>query len=171
MEGRRVTSERRRAVRRIPGESDPLSRARLRTGPELAVTEISDVGASVRTTARLLPGTHVDVHLMTLGGRVLRRARVARAAVRAIDTTGIAFQVALAFDSPVDSSARRVALTRDEEFASPGVGNRLPGSVGARFEAPDASAPIEPAGADCLAPDLDKEAGCTSAKESLDVHH
>ncbi len=126
MEGRRVTSERRRAVRRIPGASDPLSRARLRTGPELAVTEISDVGASVRTTARLLPGTHVDVHLMTLGGRVLRRARVARAAVRAIDTTGIAFQVALAFDSPVDSSARRVALTRDEEFATSGVGDRLP---------------------------------------------
>ena len=37
--------------------------------------------------------------------------------------------------------------------------------------APDASTPIEPAGADCLAPDLDKEAGCTFAKESLDVDH
>ena len=139
MEGRRVTSERRRAVRRIPGESDPLSRARLRTGPELAVTEISDVGASVRTTARLLPGTHVDVHLMTLGGRVLRRARVARAAVRAIDTTGIAFQVALAFDSPVDSSARRVVFTRDEEFATSGDGECLPARAGARFDAPGGS--------------------------------
>ena len=169
MEGRRVTSERRRAVRRVPGVSDPLSRARLRTGPELVVTEISDVGASVRTTARLLPGTHVDVHLVTLGGRVLRRARVARAAVRAIDSAGIAFQVALAFDSPVDSSARRVALTRNEESATPGVGDRLPGRVGAQFEAPDASTPIEPAGTVSLAPDLDKEAGCTSAKESRDV--
>lgn len=163
--------ERRRAVRRTPGVSDPLSRARLRTGPELAVTEISDVGASVRTTARLLPGTHVDVHLMTIGGRVLRRARVARAAVRAIDSNGIAFQVALAFDSPVDSSARRVAPTRDEEFDTPGVGDHLPGRVGPRFEAPDASTPIEPTGTVSLAPDLEKEAGCTSAKESLDVDH
>lgn len=166
-----MTVERRRAVRRHPGATDPLSRARLRTGPELVVTEISDFGASVRTNARLLPGTHVDVHLWTIGGRVLRRARVARAAVWTIDAASIAFQVALAFDSPVDSSARWVAPTRDEDFASPSDGDRLPAHLGARFEAATGSTPIEPAGPDALALDLDKEAGCTPVKESLDVDH
>ena len=68
-----MNHERRRAVRRLPGDGDPLSRVRLRAGPELQVTEISDVGALVRTTTRLLPGTHVDVHLLTVGGRILQR--------------------------------------------------------------------------------------------------
>ena len=151
-----MTLERRRAVRRHPSANDPVSRARLRTGLELTVTEISDVGASVRTYARLLPGTHVDVHLMTCGGRVLRRARIARAAVGAIDAAGIAFQVALAFDAPVDSSARRVVITHDEDFASVLGGDRLPAQVVARFEGSGRPTPIEPADSIAVASDLDK---------------
>ena len=166
-----MNSERRRAVRRVPSASDPLSRARLRTGLELTVTEISDFGASVRTHARLLPGTPVEVHLMTCGGRVLRRARVARAAVGAIDAAGIAFQVALAFDSPVDASARRVVATHVEDLASCSGGDRLPAQVVTRVETSGGSTPIEPAGCIAVALDLDKEAGCTFAKESLDVDH
>jgi hypothetical protein len=160
-----MTVERRRAVRRQPAAGDPLSRARLRTGPEVVVTEISDVGASVRTDARMLPGTHVDVHLMTTGGRVLRRARVMRASVLTIDATGIAFQVALAFDAPVDSAARRVGLTRIEDFASPSDGNQLPGAPVAPSETSAGSTPIGPIRFPSLAPVLDKEAGRTSAKE------
>lgn len=132
MDGHRIAVERRRAVRRIPAATDPLSRARLRTGPELVVAEISNFGASVRTSTRLLPGTHVDVHLMTIGGRVLQRARVARAAVWTIDATGIAYQVALAFDAAVDASARRVAATRAEEFATRAGGEQLPTLAGPR---------------------------------------
>lgn len=166
MEGRRIVDiERRRAVRRSPASSDPSSRARLRTGPEVLVTEISDVGACVRTNARLLPGTHVDIHLMTTGGRVLRRARVVRAAVWSLEATGIEFRVALAFDTPVDSSARRVALTRIEDFASSSHGDQLPGHTIERSETVAGSAPIGPAVFLGLAPVLDKEAGRTSAKE------
>ena len=160
-----MTAERRRAVRRHPAASDPLSRARLRTGPEVVVTEISDVGASVRTNARMLPGTHVDVHLMTTGGRVLRRARVVRASVWSIDETGIGFQVALAFDMPVDTAARRVGLTRIEDFASPSHGDQLPGPPVATSETSAGSTPIGQARFPTLAPVLDKEAGRTSAKE------
>ena len=129
------------------------------------MTEISDVGACVRTNARLLPGTHVDVHLMTTGGRVLRRARVVRAAVWGLEATGIEFQVALAFDTPVDSSARRVALTRIEDFASPLNGEQLPGQTVGRSETVAGSTPIGPAVRLGLAPVLDKEAGRPSAKE------
>ena len=160
-----INVERRRAVRRCPAASDPLSRARLRTGSEVLVTEISDIGAFVRTNARLLPGTHVDVHLMTMSGRVLRRARVVRAAVGSLDATGIEFRVALAFDAPLDSSARRVALTRIEDFASPLVGEDLPDRPVARSGPVAGSTPIGPTAVLGLAPVLDKVAGRTSAKE------
>lgn len=160
-----MTVERRRAVRRLPDASDPLSRARLRIGPEVLVTEISDVGASVRTHARLLPGTHVDVHLMTVGGRVLRRARVVRAAVWSVDATCIVFQVALAFDTAVDSSTRRVVPTRIADSASPPSGDQLPERSGAWLETSAFSTPIGPAGSHTLAPVLDRKADLTSAKE------
>lgn len=171
MDGRGVIVERRRAVRRSPGTGDPLSRARLRTGPELVVTEISDLGARVRTSARLLPGTHVDVHLMTVGGRVLRRARVARATVWSLDPTGIAFQVALAFDTPVDSSVRRVGATHGNDPAVRRGGDDLPGLSAIRSEVAVGSAPIEPVTFAALAPHLEQEAGRTAAKESRDVDH
>jgi hypothetical protein len=168
MDGHRIAVERRRAVRRFPAATDPLSRARLRTGPELLVTEISNFGASVRTSGRLLPGTHVDVHLMTTAGRVLRRARVARAAVWTIDATGIAYQVALAFDAPVDASARRVSATRAEEFATPAGGERLPALAGPRGVDAVAIAPTDPVRQPALAPELE-EGASTFAKEFADV--
>src|SRR5687767_3574026 len=160
MDGHRVTVERRRAVRRVPAATDPLSRARLRTGPELVVTEISSFGASVRTSARLLPGTHVDVHLMTIAGRVLQRARVARAAVWTIDATGIAYQVALAFDAAVDASPRRVTTTRAEEFAAHAGGEQLPAPVGRRGADGAALAPTDPVRRPALAPELEEGASC-----------
>ena len=169
MDGLRVAVERRRAVRRIPAATDPLSRARLRTGPELVVTEISNFGASVRTSARLLPGTHVDVHLMTTAGRVLQRARVARAAVWTIDATGIAYQVALAFDAAVDTSARRVSATRAEEFATHAGGEQLPALAGPRGVDAGAIAPTDPVRGPALAPELEEGASCTFAKEFADV--
>ena len=153
----------------MPAPTDPLSRARLRTGPELAVTEISNFGASVRTSARLLPGTHVDVHLMTTAGRVLQRARVARAAVWTIDATGIAYQVALAFDAAVDASARRVTATPAEEFATHADGEQLPAPAGPRGVNGVAIAPTDRVRGPALAPELEQGASCTFAKESADV--
>jgi hypothetical protein len=169
MDGRRVAVERRRAVRRVPSPADPLSRARLRTGPELSVAEISNLGALVRTSARLLPGTHVDVHLVTIDGRVLRRARVARASVWVIEATGIAYQVALAFDISVDSSVRRVGATRVEEFASRPPGEQLPAAGDSQPADAARRAPSAEASGAVLAPNLEKWASCTFAKESADV--
>ena len=70
--------DRRRAVRRVPQPTETLSRMRLRTGRELAVVDISPSGALVEGATRLLPGTHVDVHVVTRHGRVLVRTRVVR---------------------------------------------------------------------------------------------
>ena len=125
-----MTVERRRSVRRCPMAGEALSWARLRTGTELTVIDISDHGALVESRARLLPGTHVDLHLMSAAGRVLQRSRVARAFVARLDASALSYYVALAFDGPVDTSPPRVVLahvarpawaaaTREQEPARP----------------------------------------------------
>ncbi len=75
---------------------------RLRAGRELRVVNASSTGLWVEGPARLLPGTHVEVHVFTTGGRVLTRTRVARACVWAISATAVLYRAALCFERPVD---------------------------------------------------------------------
>ena len=96
--------ERRGESRRAPATEEPLSRARLRTGRELAVLDVSDHGALVEG-GRLLPGTHIDIHLVTRGGRVLVRGRVVRASVYSLSSHAVVYRSALAFERPVDTGA------------------------------------------------------------------
>jgi hypothetical protein len=105
-------TDRRRCPRRQPALGDALGHARLRTGLDLEVTEIADGGARVRTRNRLLPGTHVDVHFMTRGGRVLQRARIARAWVIQLGPS-IVFEVALHFDHTIDTRPWEPATRHD----------------------------------------------------------
>jgi hypothetical protein len=76
-----MVGERRTALRRTPSSTETLARVRLRTGRELAVVDIGDTGALLEGTSRLLPGTHVEVHVVTREGRTLVRSRVTRASV------------------------------------------------------------------------------------------
>jgi hypothetical protein len=94
--------ERRRASRWVPGSSDPVSRLRLRLGRDLAVVNVSAGGALVQGPARLLPGTHVDVHVTASQGRLLIRARVMRCAVWDVTADTVQYRGALAFTTPVD---------------------------------------------------------------------
>lgn len=169
MDGRGLSVERRRTVRRVPGPADPLSRARLRTGPELAIVEISDGGACVRTSARLLPGTRVDVHLVTAEGRVLTRARVARAAVCSIDLAGVTYQAALVFDTPIDSSIRRVDATRAEGLGGRLTGQLLPTPASLPARSAGATGPVAATALANLASDLEKGANRMFVKEFRDV--
>lgn len=95
--------ERRRLERRAPGEGESVSRVRLRTGRELSVVDVSDGGALVEG-ARLLPGTHLDVHVITRDGRVLVRSRVVRAYVAELQSNAVRYRGALAFDRAIDTS-------------------------------------------------------------------
>lgn len=99
--------ERRRAVRRTPASDEPLSRMRLRAGRELAVIDLSNGGALVEGAARLLPGTHVDVHIVTADGRALVRSRVVRAWVSGVEADAVRYRGALAFERPVETSEAR----------------------------------------------------------------
>ena len=106
--------------RRVPDDGEPVSRVRLRTGRELSVVDVSDGGALVEG-ARLLPGTHLDVHVTTRAGRVLVRSRVVRAYVTGLQSNMVRYRGALAFDRTIDTSC------------APGYA--LPSTVGADREA------------------------------------
>ncbi len=95
--------ERRRTARRTPDATESLSRVRLRTGRELDVIDLSNTGALVEGAVRLLPGTHVDVHVVTRNGRVLVRSRVTRARVCHLEADAVRYRGAIAFDQPIDS--------------------------------------------------------------------
>jgi hypothetical protein len=96
--------DRRRALRREPAADEPLSRARLRTGRDVHVVNVSNVGLLVEGVARLLPGTHVDVHVVTRDGRMLVRSRVTRAYVWTLAGDAICYRGALAFERCVDTA-------------------------------------------------------------------
>jgi hypothetical protein len=96
--------ERRTVTRRVPFADEPLSRVRLRTGRELLVVNVSNTGLLVEGTLRLLPGTHVDVHVVTPGGRVLVRSRIVRAYVFELQPDTVRYRGALAFERTIDTT-------------------------------------------------------------------
>jgi hypothetical protein len=102
--------ERRRAMRRNVSADEPLGHARLRTGGRLRVVEASSWGALMETTERLLPGRHLDVHIVCVEGRMLVRSRVARAFVVRVEPNAVHYQVAFSFDRAVDVRTAGYAL-------------------------------------------------------------
>jgi hypothetical protein len=126
-----MRSDRRRTARRVPEAQDALARVRLRGGRELIVVDVSPGGAMVEGTARLLPGTHVDVHVTTRDGRVLARARVIRAFVCRVEPESIHYRAGLAFETAVDTTAHGYLVP---------VGSR----TDARYPSTSAQHPFEP---------------------------
>lgn len=117
--------DRRLSERRAPAGDDPLSRVRLRAGRELAVVDVSSRGVLVEGEARLLPGTHLDVHVMTPDGRVLVRSLVVRAYVSRLSADSITYRGAFAFERPI-------AIT---------PGYALPGGAAPSIDAPGIAYP------------------------------
>ena len=78
---------------------------RLRAGSELAVLNISGGGVLVEGRARLHPGAHVDVHVVTREGRVLVRSRVVRAFISHLEPDLVRYRGALAFDRTIETTA------------------------------------------------------------------
>ena len=119
-------TDRRRAVRRVPQPTETLSRMRLRTGRELAVVDISPSGALVEGATRLLPGTHVDVHVVTRHGRVLVRTRVVRSSVWQLQADAVSYRTALAFDAAVDTEVDGYPLPIETPVIEGGAGSPYP---------------------------------------------
>lgn len=119
-----IRTERRRAPRRQPDEREPACRVRLRAGRELQVVNASSSGLWVEGAARLLPGTHVDVHVFTAAGRILTRTRVARACVAALSADAVLYRAGLCFERPLDLGPLGYQLPA-AAGASPGPEGRL----------------------------------------------
>ena len=66
--------------------------------------DISDHGVLIEGDARLLPGTHLDAHIVTTGGRVLVRSRVVRAFVWELRSDAVTYRGALAFERRLDTA-------------------------------------------------------------------
>jgi hypothetical protein len=131
-------ADRRQAARRAPRDREPLGRIRLRTGREVKVLDVSDHGVLAEGSARLLPGTHVDAHLVTATGRVLVRSRVVRAWITALEQDGPLYRCALAFQQRVDTS--------DPGYVIPGPASGTGAPEGSVYPATSARAlPIEAA--------------------------
>ena len=97
--------ERRSAVRRRPQDDEAIARVRLRGGSEMTMIDVSDAGALVQGSTRLLPGTYVSAHIVGRTGPVLVRSCVIRAWVSAIGTGGVTYRSALAFQPHLDTSS------------------------------------------------------------------
>ena len=136
--------EHRAFTRRTPDADESLARIRLRAGPELDVVDVADGGVRATTSSRLLPGTHVDVHVVTRVGRVLQRARVVRASVTFVNAQHLVYEVALSFDAPIDSALARAVTTPWRPDESPAPGDAIPGRDDAWPEAPSGPTSTNP---------------------------
>jgi hypothetical protein len=94
----RPGSERRRSVRKGGCKLRRDLTARLRSGQELALLNLSPGGALVEGSFRALPGTTVELQLLAPGWRGLATARVLRCHVAAVHPSrGVCYRAALAF--------------------------------------------------------------------------
>jgi hypothetical protein len=129
--------DRRRNARRVPASQEPVCRVRLRTGRELSVVDVSNDGALVEG-ARLLPGTHLDVHVTTHEGRILVRSRVVRAFVVSVRADAVRYRGALAFDRSIDTSLRPgYPMPSDRRATGDGQGSAYPRATAATLPSVD----------------------------------
>ena len=120
--------ERRRAPRRTPAIDEPLSQIRLRAGRQLSVIDVSNLGLMAEGEMRLLPGTHVEVHLVTCDGRLLVRSRVVRAFVCHVSAGQIRYRGALAFNQLVHTASVGYAIPEGLDGPPAMSGNPYPDS-------------------------------------------
>jgi hypothetical protein len=102
----------------------------------MSVVDISNTGVLVEGQVRLLPGTHVDVHVVTRDGRVLVRSRVVRCWITALDAGPVWYRGALAFDRHVDTASPGYAIPQAPLAVPDAEGPDYPSS--GRLDAPAA---------------------------------
>ena len=111
----------------MPAPREPVRRVRSRTGHELDVVDISACGVLVESRSRLLPNTHMDIHLIIRSGRVLVRCRVVRAYVCHVEADLVRYRVGLTFDQTVDTTPGYL-VPGDLRNGFREVGSTYPGS-------------------------------------------
>jgi len=100
--GRIAESERRRFPRKPSRECPWLVDARLRSGTEVRVVDISNGGLLLESNSQILPGASVELFLVTRDQRWLVKGRILRSQVaRVVSEDGVRYHAALAFNEPL----------------------------------------------------------------------
>lgn len=89
--------DRRRAPRRPVSDVPWLWSARLGSGPELKLVDVSDTGVLVETAAKIAIGATVDLRLVGKETDLSVPARITRSEVSHVDALGVRYQMAAAF--------------------------------------------------------------------------
>ena len=95
----------------------------MRAGRELTVINLSSTGVLLDGEARLLPGRHLDVHVVIATGRTLVRSRVVRSSVEGLWSDRVLYRGALAFEHSLDFGP---VTTQVNEPSLVAAGNPLP---------------------------------------------
>jgi hypothetical protein len=90
--------DRRRARRHRTLHDHGIVSARVRPGREASLLDVSAGGALVETTYRLLPGSHIELHIATNERRASVRGGVLRSAVVGVRATGMCYRSAIGFN-------------------------------------------------------------------------
>ena len=83
---------------RIPAEALPNLSAKLATGPDIRLVDLSRGGARFECEKRLLPGAKVALRLVTPDGTLVVRGRVVRSRIVRLERGGLGYDAAIAFN-------------------------------------------------------------------------
>jgi len=72
--------------------------ARVRPGRQVSVIDLSAGGALIETSHRLLPGTHVELHVEGTDRSATVRGRVVRCAVSQLRSSSVSYRGAIVFE-------------------------------------------------------------------------
>lgn len=165
-------ANRRQHVRVQPDASNPLA-ARLASGAEVRLIDLSRSGAQFECDRRFLPNATVSLRLVTKDDVVVISGRVVRSRIVRLASGGLGYVVAVAFNELLSAPIEPVASTRR---AAPSVAPAPIAAVPAAPElvsaaAADAAVPAASAQADALTyiePEVAPEAlADISAEEAL----
>ena len=83
---------------RIPAEALTNVSAKLATGPDIRLVDLSRGGARFECEKRLLPGAKVALRLVTPDGTLVVRGRVVRSRIVRLERGGLGYDAAIAFN-------------------------------------------------------------------------
>ena len=83
---------------RIPADALPNVSAKLATGPDIRLVDLSRGGARFECEKRLLPGAKVALRLVTPDGTLVVRGRVVRSRIVRLERGGLGYDAAIAFN-------------------------------------------------------------------------
>ncbi len=138
-----VSEADRRSWPRIPAEALPNVSAKLATGPDIRLVDLSRGGARFECEKRLLPGAKVALRLVTPDGTLVVRGRVVRSRIVRLERGGLGYDAAIAFNETLNEMLEEPSGgTGADAGGDPGGGSAEAAPAAARD--PDDAAPGAP---------------------------